>query len=78
MGTTCCINSEFKEADTRGKATFERKDNTMLKRLNQVERFEFTFPFYRLRIDHYEGRVKRFVNTCDNDTVTIKQLRYSF
>ena len=50
----------------------------MLKRLNAIEQFEFTFPFYRMRIDQYEGRIKRFVNKEDADTVTLRQLKYSF
>ena len=50
----------------------------MLKRLNQVEAFEFTFPFYRMRIDQFEGRVKRYVNIEDNGTVSMRQLVYSF
>ncbi len=73
-----CPSSEFKEADTRGKVTFERRTKDVLKRLNAVERFEYTFPFYRLRIDHYEGRIKRYVNLEDEDAVSLKQLQYSF
>ena len=46
-----CIEKEFKEADTRGATTFAQKDARLLKRLNDVEQFEFTFPFYRMRID---------------------------
>ena len=49
----------------------------MLKRLNQIEQFEFTFPFYRMRIDQYEGRVKRFVNKEDENTLSLRQLLYS-
>ena len=50
----------------------------MLKRLAVVEQFEFTFPFYRLRIDKYEGCVKRLVNKEDNGTVSLRQLQYAF
>ena len=73
-----CLESTFKEADTRGATTFAQKDNSLLKRLNEIEQFEFQFPFYRMRIDQYEGRVKRFVNTEDENAVTMRQLRYSF
>ena len=44
----------------------------MLKRLNMIEAFEYTFPFYRMRIDNYEGKIKRFVNVEDKGTVTIR------
>ena len=46
--------------------------------MNEVERFEHTFPFYRLRIDRFEGHVKRFVFKEDNGCVSMKQLLYSF
>ena len=73
-----CIEKEFTEADTRGSTTFEAKDTKVLKRLNAVEAFEFTFPLYRMRIDQFEGRVKRYVNQEDRNTVSLRQLRYSF
>ena len=44
--------------------------------LERFQRFEFTLPFYRTRIDIFEGRVKRFVN--GKNSVTLKQLRYAF
>ena len=31
-----------------------------------------------MRIDQYEGRIKRYVNLEDNNTVSLRQLRYSF
>ena len=31
-----------------------------------------------MRIDQYEGRIKRYVNQDDKNTVTLRQLRYSF
>ncbi len=44
--------------------------------MDRYERFEHTLPFYRMRIDVFEGRVKRFVN--NKNSVTIDQLRYAF
>lgn len=73
-----CIDSTFKEADTRGATSFAAKDDRLLNRLNEVEKFEFQLPFYRMRVDQYEGRVKRFVNTEDNNAVSMRQLRFSF
>jgi len=73
-----CDKAQFREADTSGAVTFGAKQSKMLKRLNDIEQFEFTFPFYRMRIDQYEGRIKRYVNKDDNNTVTLRQLRYSF
>ena len=78
MGGVLCPEAGFREADTRGADTYNVKDTKMLKRLNEVEAFEFTFPFYRMRIDKYEGCVKRFVNISDENTVTLRQLRYAF
>ena len=40
------------------------------------EKFEHTLPFYRTRVDIFEGRVKRFV--LERSSVTLKQLRYAF
>ena len=49
-----------------------------MKRLSEVEAYEFELPFYRMRIDKYEGCIKRFVSRDDNCTVTMDQLRYAF
>ena len=67
-----CIDSTFKEADTRGATSFAAADSSMLKRLNECEAFEFKLPFYRMRIDQYEGRIKRFVNTGDDNAVSMR------
>lgn len=46
-------------------------------KLDRWQRFENQmFPFYRTRIDVFEGRVKRFVNK--KSSVSLKQLRYAF
>jgi hypothetical protein len=47
-----------------------------LSKLDRYEKFEHTLPFYRMRIDVFEGRVKRFVT--GKNSVTIEQLRYAF
>ena len=44
--------------------------------LDRFSRFECSMPFYRTRIDIFEGRVKRFVN--GKNSVTLQQLRYAF
>lgn len=44
--------------------------------LDRFSKFEHSFPFYRTRIDIFEGRVKRFVN--GKNSVTLQQLRYAF
>ena len=74
----CCNEKTFKEAYTGGATQFEQKDSKVLKRLNEVEAFENCFPFYRMRIDTYEGRIKRYVTMDDLNTVTLRQLAYSF
>ena len=78
MGAYCCQEQTFREASTKGAETYELKDQKLLKRLNEVEAFECELPFYRMRIDKYEGCIKRFVNRDDNNTVTMDQLRYAF
>ena len=50
----------------------------MVARLNDVEAFEFNLPFHTIRIDIFEGCVKRYVNMKDNQTVTMRQLTYAF
>ena len=67
-----CEASHFREASTLGAETFSVKDAKMLMRLNAVESFEYNLPFYRLRIDKYEGCVKRFVSKEDNNTVSLR------
>lgn len=67
----CCVEKTFKEADTRGPTTFEFKDVSQLRRMKEIEQFECTFPFYRMRIDAYEGRIKRYVNVEDSNAVSL-------
>ena len=78
MGSACCQEQTFREASTEGAETFGLKDQKLLKRLSEVEAFECELPFYRMRIDKYEGCIKRFVSRDDNCAVTIDQLRYAF
>jgi hypothetical protein len=47
-----------------------------LTKLDRFSRFEHSFPFYRMRIDVFEGKVKRFV--INKNSVTLSQLRYAF
>jgi hypothetical protein len=44
--------------------------------MDNFTKFEHSFPFYRTRIDIFEGRVKRFVT--GKNSVTLAQLRYAF
>jgi hypothetical protein len=44
--------------------------------LDKFSKFEHSFPFYRTRIDIFEGRAKRFVN--GKNSVSLQQLRYAF
>ena len=39
--------------------------------MKEIEQFECTFPFYRMRIDAYEGRIKRYVNVEDSNAVSL-------
>jgi hypothetical protein len=45
-------------------------------KLDRFQRFEHHFPLYRIRIDVFEGKVKRFVT--GKNSVTLAQLRYAF
>jgi hypothetical protein len=56
------LPEEFPEVDT---TSFDR-----------FSKFEYSFPFYRTRIDIFEGRIKRFVN--GKNSVTLQQLRFAF
>lgn len=47
-----------------------------LTKLDRFARFEHTFPLYRMRIDVFEGKVKRFV--VNKNSVSLSQLRYAF
>ncbi len=44
--------------------------------MGKTERFEHTMPFHTLRVDIFEGNVKRFVH--GTNFVTLKQLRFAF
>jgi hypothetical protein len=43
---------------------------------DRYSRFEHSFPFYRTRVETFEGRVKRFV--YNKPSVTLQQLKYAF
>eukprot|EP00347_Sterkiella_histriomuscorum_P004742 403359281 len=47
-----------------------------MSKLDRYAKFEHSFPFYRTRIDVFEGRVKRFVN--GKTSVSLAQLQYAF
>ena len=47
-----------------------------LSKLDNYSKFEFQFPFYRTRVDIFEGRVKRFV--FGKKSVSFAQLRFAF
>ena len=74
MGTKLCLERKFKEADTRGPTEYSVKDEKVLQRLNDLEKFEHTFPFYRMRIDQFVGRVTRFVAPDDEESVSMRQI----
>jgi hypothetical protein len=44
--------------------------------LEKYSKFEHSFPFYRTRIEVFEGRVKRFVS--GKSSVSLPQLKYAF
>ncbi len=46
--------------------------NVDLNSMSKFDRFEHSFPFYRMRIDTFEGKVKRFVS--NRNSVTLRQL----
>ena len=49
---------------------------TELAMMNKTQRFEHSMPFHTLRIDIFEGNVKRLLS--GQEYVTLKQLRYAF
>ena len=49
---------------------------SILMNFNKTQAFEHTMPFHTLRIDIFEGNVKRFLQ--GRTYVTLKQLRYAF
>ena len=44
--------------------------------MNKTQRFEHSMPFHTLRVDIFEGNVKRFVHGAN--FVTLRQLRFAF
>ena len=44
--------------------------------MNKTQRFEHSLPFHTLRVDIFEGNVKRFIHGAN--FVTLRQLRYAF
>ena len=43
-----------------------------------LDNFEKQYPFYRLKINDYTGRIKRFVQIQQQGTVNMAQLIYAF
>jgi hypothetical protein len=48
--------------NSRGPAIAEEIPAIDISGLDRFSKYEHSFPFYRTRIDIFEGRVKRFVN----------------
>jgi len=48
-----------------GATEFKRQSSKFLDKLSEIEKYEHDFPFYRMRIDQYEGKIKRFVTHDD-------------
>ena len=49
---------------------------TTLSGMDPTQRFEHSMPFHTLRVDIFEGNVKRFVHGVN--FVTLRQLRFAF
>ena len=84
MGTACCSspqNSAILDSD-RLLDNQEPGQNlnwtsaATLATMNKTQRFEHSMPFHTLRVDIFEGNVKRFVH--GTNFVTLRQLRFAF
>lgn len=62
-------------AKSKGAGATEEIPLADLTKLDRFQRFECTFPLYRMRVDIFEGKVKRFVT--GKNSVTLQQLRYA-
>ena len=67
-----CGGSKYKEADVGGETHFAKISDQELNKLCKMERFEKSLPFHTIRIDEWEGKIKRFVSASDEATVTIE------
>jgi hypothetical protein len=75
-----CEKQAFREPDTSGPTEFLNRTFSAdeVQRLSPIERFELTMPFHLMRVDAYEGKIKRLVYSEDNGTLTFEQLCFAF
>ena len=75
-----CEKQSFREPVTKGPTEFSRRTLSVdeVQHLSPIERFELTMPFHLMRIDAYEGKIKRLVYAEDNGTLTFEQLCFAF
>ena len=57
---------------------FPKKSQQELKTLPRYQRFECSFPFHTMRVDQYEGRVKRLIYDREKTRLSTAQLQYVF
>lgn len=72
MGAICDKN-HFAEPDTSGPTEFRPSieyDQLVDKNWSPLQKFEHSMPFHLIRIDAYEGKIKRLVYAEDNCTLT--------
>ena len=73
-----CNEQQFREPSLKGPVIVPAKTNDQLERLSEIEKFEHSFPFHRMRIDKFEGHIKRFVYKDDDACISMRQLQFSF
>ena len=74
MGVAICERSNFQEPDTSGPMEFEKAKISELKveSMSPIEIFQIDLPFHQMRIDAYEGRIKRLVLSNDSGTLSFQ------
>ena len=75
----CCGQSRMIEDPLDGQTMGEVipwSSHTQLAMMGRTKRFEHSMPFHTLRVDIFEGNVKRMVR--GKTYVTLKQLRFAF
>ena len=64
-----CNEGYFRES---GPLVLPKKSDAELEKLCEIEQFEHKFPFHRMRIDKYEGHIKRFVTMEDDGVISMR------
>ena len=57
---------------------FPKASSAELALMSRYSKFEHQMPFYMMRLDQYEGRIKRLIYDREKTRLSMQQLQYVF